>query len=210
MHWLDPEVPIEETAEAMEELLESGRIRAIGVSNYSVQQMEEFREYAPLHACQPPFNFFEREIEEDILPYCSENDIYLLTYGALCRGLLTGKMSEDREFEGDDMRKSTDPKFQEPVYSVYLEAVDELDRYASEKYGKEVIHLAVRWILDSGVHTALWGAREPGQLDPVEEITGWGTSEDELKKAVEIVEETVENPVGPEFMAPPSRTEFES
>src|SRR3982075_3252741 len=75
VHWPDPLVTIEETAEAMHTLFEQGKIRAIGVSNFSVTQMERFRHVAPLHVLQPPYNLFERSIESDILPYCRRNKI---------------------------------------------------------------------------------------------------------------------------------------
>jgi aryl-alcohol dehydrogenase-like predicted oxidoreductase len=81
-------VTIEETAEAMHTLFKQGKIRAIGVSNFSVSQMEQFRRVAPLHGLQPPYNLFERGIEADILPYCRKNKIATFGYGALCRGLL--------------------------------------------------------------------------------------------------------------------------
>jgi len=83
IHWPDSQTPFEETAQAMNELLEKGKIKAIGVSNYSSEQMDEFRKHAPLHFCQPPYNLFERDAEEDVFPYCKEHDITLITYGAL-------------------------------------------------------------------------------------------------------------------------------
>src|SRR5271156_3265524 len=151
----------------MRMLYDLGRIRAIGVSNFSIEQMERFRKVAPLHSLQPPYNLFERGIEKDVLPYCREHDIAVLGYGALCRGLLSGRMQPDTSFTGDDLRR-TDPKFQPPRFQQYLAAVDQLDSFARENYGKRVIHLALRWTLDRlGVSAALWGARHPGQLDPV-------------------------------------------
>src|ERR1700723_2330778 len=126
VHWPDPLVPIEETAEVMRSLYEQGKIRAIGVSNFSVAQMEEFRNVAPLHVVQPPYNLFERAIEADILPYCRQNGIAVLGYGALCRGLLSGRLHADTKFEGDDLRR-TDPKFQSPRFAQYLAAVARLD-----------------------------------------------------------------------------------
>jgi len=75
--------------------------------------MERFRRIAPLHVLQPPYNLFERGIEADLLPYCRENKIATLGYGALCRGLLSGRMKADTVFDGDDLRR-TDPKFVEP------------------------------------------------------------------------------------------------
>src|SRR5439155_11614247 len=100
VHWPDPLVPIEETAEAMQTLLDEGKIRAIGVSNFSVAQIERFRRIAQLHVVQPPYNLFEREIETELLPYCRKSDLATLTYGALCRGLLSGKLRLDGHFEG--------------------------------------------------------------------------------------------------------------
>src|SRR5438067_426392 len=110
VHWPDPLVPIEETAEAMQALFGQGKIRAIGVSNFSVAQIERFRRIAQLHVVQPPYNLFEREIEAELLPYCLRSGLATLTYGALCRGLLSDKLQEDAHFTGDDLRL-TDPKF---------------------------------------------------------------------------------------------------
>src|SRR4030088_1598595 len=127
VHWPDPLVTIEETAEAMDTLYSRGKIRAIGVSNFSVGQMERFRRVAPLHVLQPPYNLFERAIETDLLPYCRKNKIATLGYGALCRGLLSGRMRPDTVFGGDDLRRS-DPKFVAPRFAQYLAAVQRLDR----------------------------------------------------------------------------------
>jgi aryl-alcohol dehydrogenase-like predicted oxidoreductase len=204
VHWPDPLVTIEETAEAMHTLFKQGKIRAIGVSNFSVSQMEQFRRVAPLHVLQPPYNLFERGIEADILPYCRKNKIATFGYGALCRGLLSGRMRPDTKFEGDDLRR-TDPKFLEPRLTQYLAAVEQLDRLAQQRFGKRVIHLAVRWILDQGITTALWGARHPGQLQPVDEVSGWSLDASAKDEIDRILRETVTDPVGPEFMAPPVR-----
>jgi aryl-alcohol dehydrogenase-like predicted oxidoreductase len=187
----------------MDDLYRAGKIRAIGVSNYSVGQMEEFRLKAPLHVSQPPYNLFEREVEDEILPYCDSSGITTLLYGAICRGLLSGRMRGDTVFEGDDIRKA-DPKFKEPRFGQYLKAVGELDDYARKKYGKRVIHLAIRWVLDTAPkHIALWGARRPGQLDPVQEILGWSLDNDDFQMIDKILAENIKDPVGPEFMAPP-------
>ena len=205
VHWPDPLVPIEETAEAMIALYGQGKIRAIGVSNFSVDQMDRFRRVAPLHVLQPPYNLFEREAEVDLLPYCQLHGITTLGYGALCRGLLTGRMRPDTVFNGDDLRR-TDPKFVEPRFSQYLSAVQKLDRLAADRFGKRVIHLAVRWMLDLGITTALWGARHPEQLQPVDGVSGWRLDAAAMAEVDRILRETITDPVGPEFMAPPSRT----
>ena len=205
VHWPDPFVTIEETAEAMHTLFRQGKIRAIGVSNFSVSQMDRFRRVAPLHVLQPPYNLFERGIEADLLPYCRKNKIATLGYGALCRGLLSGRMRPDTVFDGDDLRR-TDPKFLEPRFAQYLAAVERLDRLAQQRFGKRVIHLAVRWMLDQGIITALWGARHPDQLQPVDEVTGWWLDASTKTEIDRILGETISDPVGPEFMAPPARS----
>jgi aryl-alcohol dehydrogenase-like predicted oxidoreductase len=205
VHWPDPNTPIAETAEALAALYKAGKIRAIGVSNFDAAQMEAFRAVAPLHTAQPPYNLFEREAEEDVLPYCAENKIATLAYGALCRGLLSGKMKADSKFTGDDLRRN-DPKFQAPRFQQYLNAVEKLDAFARKNYGKRVLHLAVRWVLDKQpLSIALWGARRPDQLDPVSDVMGWKLDASALAEIDRILAETVKDPVGPEFMAPPTQ-----
>jgi aryl-alcohol dehydrogenase-like predicted oxidoreductase len=207
VHWPDPLVPIEETAEAMNALYKQGEIRAIGVSNFSVAQMKAFAEVAPLHTVQPPLNIFERAAECDILPHCNWEGIAALTYGPICRGLLSGRMKAETVFDGDDLRR-TDPKFQEPRYHQYLHAVELLDSFAREHYGKRVIHLALRWVLDQpGVAAALWGARHPGQLDPIEQAMGWSLSSGDRAEIDSIVRGAITDPAGPEFMAPQARAQ---
>ncbi len=205
VHWPDPTVPIEETAGAMRDIYEAGKVRAVAVSNFSVEQMERFRQQCPLHVVQPPYNLFEREIEHDVLPYCNENGIATLTYGAICRGLLSGKMTSDQAFEGDDLRNK-DPKFQAPRFSQYLDAVNRLDALARERFGKRVIHLALRWLLDRpGVSVALWGARRPDQLDPVSEIGNFRIDAETADDIDTILKDSITDPIGPQFMAPPTR-----
>jgi aryl-alcohol dehydrogenase-like predicted oxidoreductase len=207
VHWPDPRVPVEETAGAMQTLFDQGKIRAIGVSNFSVAQIERFRRVAKLHVVQPPYNLFEREIENELSPYCLQSGLATLTYGALCRGLLSGKLQEDAHFEGDDLRL-TDPKFRPPRYAQYLAAVRRLDQFARDRYGKRIIHLAVRWLLDQGATTALWGARHPSQLQPIDEVFGWSLAAAAKAEIDHILREEITTAVGPEFMAPPPRPQF--
>ena len=208
VHWPDPLVPIEESAEAMQTLFDQGKIRAIGVSNFSTAQIERFRRVAQLHVVQPPYNLFEREIEAELLPYCRRSDLATLTYVALCRGLLSGQLKADAQFPGEDLRL-TDPKFRPPLYAQYLAAVRRLDQFARDNYGKRVIHLAVRWILEQGATTALWGARHPGQLQPVDQVFGWSLDTAANVEIDRILRESITDPVGPEFMAPPLRPKLD-
>lgn len=203
VHWPDPSTPIEETAQTLIELQHGGKIRAIGVSNYTTNQLDAFRRVAPLHTVQPPYNLFERQIEDDLLPYCRKHNLTTVTYGTLCRGLLSGRMKSESGFSADDIRR-LDPKFQPPLYLRYLRAVERLDQLARERYGKRVIHLAVRWLLDQpGVSIALWGARKPNQLDAVEGVFGWSVDEEGSRAIDGILGEEIATAIGPEFMAPP-------
>ena len=205
VHWPDPKTPIEETAGAMAELLRAGKIRAIGVSNFSPAQMDAFRAVAPLHAVQPPYNLFERAIDKDVLPYAHEHGLAMLAYGSLCRGLLSGRMTTDTTFPKTDLR-SADPKFRPPHFAEYVAAVGALDRFARDRFGKRVIHLALRWVLDRTPNAiALWGARHPGQLDPVNDVLGWTIDAAAMAEIDRIVAQHVRTPLGPEFMAPPEQ-----
>jgi aryl-alcohol dehydrogenase-like predicted oxidoreductase len=98
VHWPDFEMPIAETARTLEDLRREGKIRAIGVSNFSPTQMRMFSADAQLDAVQPPYNLFERDIEVDVLPYAVGAGLTVLSYGALCRGLLSGRMDADTKF----------------------------------------------------------------------------------------------------------------
>jgi aryl-alcohol dehydrogenase-like predicted oxidoreductase len=205
VHWPDPKVGVEETATAMAELYRSGKIRAIGVSNFMPVQMDAFRAVAPLHTAQPPYNLFERSIERDVLPYCIGHKIVTLAYGSLCRGLLTGRMTAATQFGGDDLRQQ-DPKFQMPRFQHYLDAVTALDEFARANYGKRVLHLALRWVLDrTDTNIALWGARHPGQLAPIDEVMGWRIDASAMTAIDAILARAIPDPVGPEFMAPPDQ-----
>lgn len=210
LHWPDSTVPVEETAEALRKIRDSGKVRAIGVSNFNPEQIKAFEKVCPITTHQPPYNLFERDIEKDLLPTLIEQNIGTLTYGALCRGLLSGKIDRNRTFSGDDLRNS-DPKFQPPRFAQYLNAVKELDAFALVNYDRTVLHLALRWLLDQkGVSIALWGARRPDQLDPVNEVMGWSLDEDAKAEIDRILDRNIKDPVGPEFMAPPLRTDRKS
>jgi aryl-alcohol dehydrogenase-like predicted oxidoreductase len=204
VHWPDPNTPIAELAEAMAALKQAGKIRAIGVSNFSPAQMEDFQRAAPLHTAQPPYNLFERGIEQDVLPYCVARHIAVLAYGSLCRGLLSGRMNKSINFAGDDLRKS-DPKFRPPRLAQYLDAVERLDQLARERFGKRVIHLALRWVLDRNEgNIALWGARRADQLTPAADVLGWTIDSATMAEIDRILKTAITDPVGPEFMAPPA------
>lgn len=208
IHWPDRETPIEETAETLHQLYKQGKIRAIGVSNYSPEQMDVWRQVAPLHSNQPQLNLFEDHLKDTVFRYCAEHHIGTLTWGTLAHGLLTGKFDENTTFPEDDHRHRR-PMFQGETFKQYLAAVERLKQLAAEN-GKTVAQLAVRWALQQpGVSVALWGARRPEQLKEVEGVMGWALSEEELAQIDQILSETVTDPVQPKpNPGPPHRSDI--
>ena len=205
IHWPDTTISVERAAEVLLAFYQEGRIRAIGVSNFSAAQMKAFQSVAPLHSNQPPYNLFERAIDDETLPYCREHAIAVLTYSSLCRSLLAGRLTPDMQFAKGDIRR-VDPKFQPPRFAQYLQAVFQLDAFAHERYGKTVLALAARWVLDRpGVSAALWGAKRPEQLNAIEEIFGWELDAAAMAEIDRIVRESVPDPVGPEYLTPAVR-----
>jgi aryl-alcohol dehydrogenase-like predicted oxidoreductase len=205
VHWPDTRTSIAETAALLAEFQRQGKVRALGVSNFSVAQMQKFRAVAPLSSNQPPYNLFERGIDETILPWCAANNVAILTYSSLCRSLLGGRVHRGMNFDEKDIRH-VDPKFQEPRFSQYITAVERLAAFAKERYGKSVLELAVRWVLDRpGVSVALWGAKRPDQLDAVTGVMGWKLDASAMAEIDRIVTESVTDPVGPEYLAPKVR-----
>lgn len=202
IHWPDTLLPVEEVAGVLAEFVASGKVRALGVSNFNVAQMEAFRDVAPLASDQPPYNIFEHDIDSETLPWCAANNVAVLTYSSLCRSLLGGRVHRGMHFEEHDIR-AEDPKFQEPRFSQYMTAVERLTQFARERFGKSIIELAARWVLDRpGVSVALWGAKQPGQLDSVAGAMGWKLDAESLQQIDRIVLESVKDPIGPEYLTP--------
>lgn len=203
VHWPDSYTPFEETMSELVNLQNAGKIRAIGVSNFTVAQLEQCRKVAPVCALQPPFNLFEQESAVELLPYCIKNTIGTLTYGTLCRGMLTGKFSKQDTFPKGDLRKF-DPKFKGAEFIMYLKAVEKLKAYAEKKNGT-VAQLAIEWTINQpGVTCALIGARNRVQAEENSRVlkNEMFTQED-FEKVNTILDQTVRQPLGPEFMAPP-------
>ena len=126
-------------------------------------------------------------------------------YGAFVSRPFVWRMRPDTAFSGDDLRRA-DPKFQQPRFSQYLAVVQRLHQLAQERFGKRIIHLAVRWILDQGITTALWRARHPGQLQPLDGVIGWSLDAAAKAEVDRILRQLITDPAGPEFMAPPARS----
>ncbi len=164
VHWPDPKVPAAETAGALRELVAEGKIAHVGVSNYDAAQMAEFAATLPVETVQPPYHLFRREIEDEVLPYTREHNIGVLVYGPLAHGLLTGTMSEDTTFAGDDWR-ATSTVFTGESYRHNLAAVHALEKVAADR-GMTVSQLAIAWTLaNPAVHVAIVGARRADHVE---------------------------------------------
>jgi len=165
VHWPDSNVPFSETATALQELVDEGKIRHAGVSNFDATQMAEFARTRPVETLQPPYHLFRREIESELLPYAHEHEIGVLVYGPLAHGLLTGTMQPDTKFADDDWRSGS-PEFQGSAFSRNLKVVDQLGRFAAEELGCSVAQLAVAWTLaNPAVNVAIVGARHPNHIE---------------------------------------------
>ena len=188
VHWPDPEVPFAETAGELQELVEAGKIRHVGVSNYDADQMAEFARTRPVETLQSPYDLFRRGIEAEILPYAREHDIGVLVYGALAHGLLTGAMDENTSFADDDWRSGA-PFFKGEEFRRNLGIVRELERFASDQLGVSVSRLAIAWTLANPAgQAAIVGARHPGHIEDSVAAAELSLSESDLEQIDRIME----------------------
>ena len=183
IHWPLPDEYIEEGWEALAELKDEGKVRHIGVSNFDVSQMERIGEIAPVETLQPPYNMLNRGVEEEILPYCGENDIGVIVYSPMRSGLLTGRMTPERvaNLPSDDWRRNAQD-FQEPRLSRNLELVELLEEIGAD-HGLSPGEVAIAWTLrQPAVTAAIVGGRRPDQVEGIIGAAELRLSEDELDR----------------------------
>jgi aryl-alcohol dehydrogenase-like predicted oxidoreductase len=163
VHWPDPAVSIEETAETLDSFVRDGLVRFVGLSNYDARQMAAFQRVRPIDTLQPPYNLFRRDIETTVLPFAREHGIGVIVYGPLAHGLLSGRMTEDTTFAADDWRSHSD-LFVGDAFRRNLEVVRDLSQFAAGR-DATVAQLAIAWTLASpAVDVAIVGARSPEQI----------------------------------------------
>lgn len=190
IHWPDFDTPFEETAGTLQALVDEGKIRYVGVSNFGVDQMAEFEKTRKINGLQPPYHLFRRDIEEEILPYCAEHGIGVLVYGPLAHGLLSGKMSSDQEFDQGDWRAGSE-LFQGENFQRNLETVEELKRFADER-GHTVVELAIAWVLSNpAVDVAIVGGRRPDQIEGSAPAVEFDLSGEDLIHINDIMQDAV-------------------
>ena len=177
-------VPIEETLAAMNELKEQGKIRAIGVSNFSCAQLEEATRYARIDSIQSPYSLFWRHIEGDIMSYCRENNISILAYSPMAQGLLTGKFTQNHKFEKGDHRKKN-RLFRPDNFRRAQKALDGL-RPIAEKNAASLAQLALAWVVSHAGTCAIAGARSADQVFPNARAADLILSEKDLARMDEI------------------------
>jgi aryl-alcohol dehydrogenase-like predicted oxidoreductase len=181
IHWPFPNQDIEEGWTTMLKLKQQGKVRNIGVSNFSVAQMKRAQTIAPITSLQPKYSLIHREIEDHILPFAAQENIGVLAYSPMASGLLTGAMTRERvaALPADDWRKENDD-FREPQLSRNLRLVSQL-RTIGKRYGRTPAEVAVAWVLrDPAVTGAIVGARRPGQFRGVSGAVEFRLSPQEL------------------------------
>lgn len=173
-------VPIEETMRALNDLKQQGKIRAIGVSNFSRAQIEEAAQYGRIDSLQPPYSLFWRNVEKNAMPYCIENNISILAYSPLAQGLLTGKFSPDHQFEKGDNR-ANNKLFKGENYQRAQLALDKL-RPIAEKHQCSLAQLAIAWLIAQPKTNAVVGARNANQATDNAKAADVKLSADEIKE----------------------------
>jgi len=187
-HWPDPNTPIAETMGALLELQQQGKVRAIGVSNFTVEMMQECLSKGYIASDQPRYNPLEREIEKDVLPYCAENQISVLAYSPIAQGLMTGKVTTDRTFSEGDARADK-PWFSIENRERVLGMLERIKPIA-EAHDATLAQVATRWVIDQpGITTAIVGARTEEQVAENAKAGSFQLSEEELATIRSSVEE---------------------
>ncbi len=193
IHWPDTNTPFEVTMNVMDSLVKSGKVRYIGVSNFTVKQIRECMKTRAIHSLQPPYNMLMREAEKTLLPYCRRNGVGVIAYGPLAYGLLTGKFNSETTFPDNDWRSGklfSDPGdwqyhiniFQGKQFQRNLRIVEKLKKVA-KKYDKTVGQLAIAWVLSNpSVSSALVGAKNVDQLEQNIDGQGWTIEKEDLTR----------------------------
>ncbi len=190
--WGTKEVPIEETLEAMNELKQKGKIRAIGVSNFSFPQLKEARQFSPIDSFQPPYSLFWRYVERDTMPYCLKNKITLLAYSPLAQGLLTGKFDLSHQFDEKDNR-ARNRLFRGENAERAHRALDRLLPIA-KRYNLSLGQLALAWAIAQPGTSAIAGARNEDQVIENAKAADVRLSDADLKE-MDVIGRTVTDPM---------------
>lgn len=199
IHWPtwppgSPDPDIEEAWTELTKLKEQGKVRAIGVSNFTVAQLERAQKIEPVTSLQPPYSMLMRDVENEILPYCEANNIGVIVYSPMHNGLLTGRMMRERieALHETDWRRHINPAFEEPHLSKNLELV-ELLKDIGDRFGRTPGEVAIAWTLRlNAVTGAIVGARRSDQIDGIIGAMDFRLSESELAEIEAKIPESID------------------
>jgi aryl-alcohol dehydrogenase-like predicted oxidoreductase len=178
LHAPDPTTPLEESATMLRRLLDAGKTRAVGVSNVTLRQLQEFHAVCPVSAVQSPYNMLQREIELDCVPWCRAHQVSVMVYWPLMKGLLAGKLTRDHVFDPRDGRAKY-PMFQGQEWHKNQDLVARLGGIAAEA-GVTIAQLVVNWTIHQpGITSALCGARRPAQIVETAQAMRWRLTDDQ-------------------------------
>ena len=181
LHAPDPNTPISRTAEAFRNLLDTGKVRSVGLSNCTTTQLEEFAAVCPIAACQPHYNMLQREIERDLLPWCQSHQISIVAYWPLMKGLLAGKLARSHQFAAKDGRAKY-PMFQGDEWHKNQDFLDEL-RALSQQTGYSVAQIVINWTIQQpGITVALCGAKRPEQIRENAAALSWELTDEQMQR----------------------------
>ncbi len=191
VHWPDVNTPFEETLRALDDLVQQGKVRAVGISNFRLSQIETSMRTRRVEVAQYCWNMFDRRMQKEIYPYCQKHNIGVMAYGSLAYGLLTGTFTEDMDFGSDDWRARRGRMgginlfqhlFGPEYFPQNLRVVGELKAMAT-RYGKSLPQFALRWTLTNPViSTALVGCRNAAEVEDNSGALGWAISAADMKE----------------------------
>ena len=187
VHWPNPNVEIGENMEELNKLKEEGKIRAIGVSNYTLEHIRRAMQYARVDVLQPCYSLFWRyQLEKDILPYCIENNIGIMTYSSIGQGILSDRFLRGKILDPGDQRNEIIPLFHDEVFPKAIEAAQKI-RAIGAKYGKTLAQTAINWVSNQpGITTAIVGATTPVEEQENLGALGWELSAEDYKEVGDI------------------------
>lgn len=184
IHWPKPDEDLEEGWTEIARLVEEGKVRYAGASNFSVEQLQRVQKIHPVASLQPEYSMLERSVETDLLAYCAENKIGVVAYSPMASGLLTGKYTREtmESIAADDWRRKYSEHFREPALTANFALVEKLDEIA-RRYNRTPGELAIAWVLRRPELTAaIVGARRPSQIEKIATASDWQLPDDVIRE----------------------------
>ena len=192
LHAPDPNVSVSDSATAFNKLIESGKIRAVGVSNLDLTQIKAFNAVCPISAIQPPFNMLQQEICSEITPWCLANEVSIINYWPLMKGLLAGKIRRGHQFAAEDKRLTYSIFHGQPFESAQ-QLLDGLDKIA-EKTGRSVAQIVINWTMNQpGITSSLCGGKRAWQIKETAGAMDWQLEPEYLVAITELIQSLMIN-----------------